>query len=70
MNWKWYFYGYGQYIVFKTRKEAQDYLKNSSSIYRIKDLKKFDDDSLSHFSEHSKTKVFEIIDNVAVPLEM
>lgn len=70
MNWKWYFYGYGQYIVFHTKKEACDYLKNSSSVYRIKDLQKFDDISFSHFSEHPKTKVFEIIDSVAVPLEI
>lgn len=69
-RWNWYFFGYDQYIVFRTKREAKEYLKNNPSIYRIGDLKSFTYESIEKFLQHDTTKIFETIDNVAVPLEI
>ena len=67
---KYCFSGYGQFIICRTKVEAKAYLKNNSSIYRIKDLLTITDELRQKISDTPRHDVFEIIDNVAVPLEI
>lgn len=66
---KYCFLGYGQYTIFRTKAEAKSYLKNNSVIHRIKDLFTITDELRQKISDTPRHDVFEIIDNIAVPLE-
>lgn len=67
---KYFFSGYSQYTVFTTKKQAKEYLKNNSIIHRIKDLQEMTIRDWETISAHPRNQVFEIIDNVAVPMEI
>ena len=67
-DFKWFVFGYGQWIFFRTKDEFRYYAKNNSTVYRIKDLRPMSElDSTFKIATYSDNKAFEIIDDVAVP---
>lgn len=69
-KFKYFFDGFGQYVVFTTKKQCKEYLKANPNINRIKDLKEIGIEEWNKISEHPRDKVFEIIDNEAIPMEI
>ena len=69
-KFKYFFDGFGQYVVFTTKKQCKEYLKVNPNINRIKDLKEIGIEEWNKISEHPRDQVFEVIDNVAVPMEI
>lgn len=67
-KFKYFFDGFGQYVVFTTKKQCKEYLKMNPNINRIKDLKEIGIEEWHKISNHPRNQVFEIIDNVAVPM--
>jgi|SRR5215831_3947079 len=70
-TYAWFIFSYGQWMLFRTKKEFREYKRNNSTIYTIKQLRPIAEIEETFKCEpFVESKTWDIHDGMAIPLDI